>query len=447
MSEKSYKFSILTLGCKTNQSESDEIACSLSAAGLIYTDKFLSADVIVLNTCTVTLASDSKVRQLIRKIKDKNPNALLIVAGCYVVLNEESLKKENIAEFFTNEEKKDIPDFIIKKLDSLPRAEINKRQRQLFSQIHTRQLIKIQDGCRQYCAYCIVPFVRSRYISESPEKIIEAVNLASMAGLEEIVLTGTHIGKYGIEAGFKREACFSKKQEGEDNLKNLLRYILAKTDIRRIRLSSIEINELSDELIDFIARNKRIAPHLHIPLQSGSSRILNLMQRPYTAEFFSKKVNKIKEIIPDITLTTDVIVGFPQENEEDFYKTINIIEKYLFSKVHVFRFSPRPGTAAENMKGQVSDSIKYYRALLLRKYSDLIRKNYIKSFLGKEVSVLIERIDNKRLTACGMSEAYIKVTIPLKDKQALQKVVQGRIYEVRIIKADDISIEGELIKQ
>lgn len=446
---KSHKFSIITLGCKTNQSESDEIACRLSAAGLSYTDRYLGADVIILNTCTVTLASDSKVRQLIRKIKNKNPKALFILTGCYVVLNEKSLKKENIAGIFTNEEKKDIPGFILKNLGRLEEKEINENegQGQVFSQLHTRQLIKIQDGCRQNCTYCIVPFVRDRYKSESPQKIIKAVNLASRAGLEEIVLTGTHIGKYGIESSFNGATDYLKEKDTENNLKNLLEYILVKTGIKRIRLSSIEINELSEELVEFIAENKRIARHLHIPLQSGSSRILTLMQRPYTAEFFSKKINKIKEIIPDITLTTDVIAGFPGETEEDFYKTIDIIERYLFSKVHVFRFSPRPGTIAASMKEQIPENVKYYRALLLRNYCALIRKNYMKSFLQKEVSVLIEKIDEKELKAYGMSEAYIRVAIDLKNKMALKQVSQGRIYKARILKTEDSCITGELAGQ
>jgi len=441
--DKVYRFSILTLGCKTNQSESDEIARRLSEAGIIYSSNYLISDVVIINTCTVTMASDSKVRQLIRKIKKKNPSALLIVTGCYVILNHDFLEKENIGKIFTNEQKQKIPDFVIKKLGDVIKPEIKSSKETFFSNLHTRQLVKIQDGCRQNCTYCIVPFVRNKYISRDPERIIGEINLISQAGLEEIVLTGTHIGKYGIETNDKNEDSRINKT-GIYNLKNLLEQVLLKTDIKRIRLSSIEINELSDELVEIIAGSERIAKHLHIPLQSGSDRILKMMKRPYSTESFSKRLNKIKSIIPDISLTTDVIVGFPDESEEDFYKTVNFIEKFLFSKVHVFRFSPRPGTAAGKMENQISDNIKYYRAMFLRSYCDSIRKKYMEKFLKKQVSVLVEKTDKKEMTASGMSEEYVKVMIPLKNSRQAESVFQGRIYSVFVTEISERGLTGEL---
>ncbi len=450
--DKIYKFSITTLGCKTNQSESDEIAYRLTEAGMLYDEEYLDADVVIINTCTVTMASDSKVRQLIRKVKKKNPEALLIVTGCYVVLNEDFLEKENIGKIFTNEKKKNIPDFVIGRLGIKRDAGKVCGGDNFFSQIHTRQLIKIQDGCRQKCSYCIVPFVRSRYVSENPEKIIREINFVSGKGLEEIVLTGTHIGKYGIETvqnGKKYPPANSDFYGKEDtdvfDLGYLLKLILEKTDIRRIRLSSIEINEISDEIIDLIAGSGRIARHLHIPLQSGSDRILKLMKRPYNIDFFAKKLVKIKKAVPETALTTDIIVGFPDESEEDFYKTVNSIEKFLFSKVHVFRFSPRSGTVAESMKKQIPDSIRYYRALLLRNYCDSVRKKYIKSFLNKKVSVSVEKADKEKMTASGMSEEYIKVAIALKSGKDKDVIIQGRIYEVLVTGVSDTGLTGELL--
>ncbi|MDD3520572.1 MAG: tRNA (N(6)-L-threonylcarbamoyladenosine(37)-C(2))-methylthiotransferase MtaB [Actinomycetota bacterium] len=442
---KNNKFSILTLGCKTNQSESDEIAYKLSIAGMLYTGDYLTADVVIINTCTVTLASDSKVRQLIRKVKKKNRKALLIVTGCYVVLNEDFLQKENIGKIFSNEKKAEIPDFVINRFGRKTQINAESSKEDVFSQIHTRQLIKIQDGCRQKCSYCIVPFVRDKYISEPPEKIIKEIDLICRAGLEEIVLAGTHIGKYGIEISQNIDKDSIKKNKDIYSLKNLLELILEKTDIKRIRLSSIEVNELSEELIEIIANSRRIAKHLHIPLQSGSDRILKLMKRPYNIEFFSKKLIKIKEKIPEITFTTDVIVGFPDEREEDFYKTINLIEKFLFSKAHVFRFSPRPGTAAENMEKQVAENIKYFRALLLRNYCDLIRKKYIQGFLKKRVSVSIEKIDKEKEEAYGMSEEYIKTMLSLKNGKASEHISQGRIYDVLVTKIDENRLVGKLL--
>ncbi len=450
------KFSIYTLGCKTNQSESDYIASELSSHGFHIVSLKEKPDFSIINTCTVTSASDSKARQLIRRIKQSNPAGKIIVTGCFVVFNEKFLAENNIDFVIRNEDKYNIPELVYKifDMDSTSREqtsevyasgvntfktteiktahtpeayksemhmpEINtsgvdhtsdKIRHTLspmvpFQNIHSRALVKIQDGCEQNCSYCIVPLVRGRYKSIRPDSIIDTIKDLVSNGFEEIVITGIHIGKYGID--------FSQNYI----LTDLLKTILSSTEVKRIRLSSIEVNEINQDLIEIVKNsNGRVAQHFHIPLQSGSSRILKLMNRNYTAEYFLDTVKNIEKNLNGIAITTDIIVGFPGESETDFKKTLEMAKNVGFSKMHVFKFSPRTNTPAALMEGQISEVAKSNRSHIARKLGDELRDRYIKTNLNNELEVLCEEMDPESNLYSGTSGNYIKVYFKIKPDQ------------------------------
>lgn len=425
------KFSIYTLGCKTNQSESDYIASELISHGFELVSLKEKPDFSIINTCTVTSASDSKARQLIRRIKKSNPEGKIIVTGCFIVFNEKFLNENNIDFVIGNEKKYNIPELVYKLYNTgiTDKASTCNENLPGFStaiqnkNIHSRALVKIQDGCEQNCSYCIVPLVRGCYRSVSTESILDTVEKLVSNGFEEIVLTGIHIGKYGVDS------------DGNCTLTVLLELILNSTAIKRIRLSSIEINELTPELIEVIRVNKdRIAPHLHMPLQSGSNRILELMNRPYTRQYFLDKIKDIGEKIGDIAITTDIIVGFPEESETDFNETIDMAKKIGFSKMHVFKFSPRANTPASLMKKQISEIVKSDRSHTAIKLGEELRNSYLRSNTGNVLEVLCEEIIYPESDLCGgTSGNYIKVYFKVKPdwlKNNMFEVIRGKLFKI-----------------
>ncbi|MCL4418253.1 MAG: tRNA (N(6)-L-threonylcarbamoyladenosine(37)-C(2))-methylthiotransferase MtaB [Actinobacteria bacterium] len=430
------RFSVVTFGCKTNQTESDNIIGELTNSGLKLVEFNENPDFAVINTCTVTSASDKKARQMVRRIKMLNPAAKIIVTGCFVNFNDRFLKENNIDHVFTNEQKGEIADLI----------KGNSKQCKLLTEIeenlrlpgrHSRQFIKIQDGCEQRCSYCIVPYVRGAYRSETPLKIISDIDDAVKNERQEIVITGIHIGKYGIDFKDNDNFAIDDLIFSDLNLAVLLELITNKTQAARIRLSSIEINEITDELLDLMKDSGKIARHLHVPLQSGSSNILKKMGRPYDMDFFFKKINKIKKLIPDIALTTDIITGFPGESDEDFNHTLKACREINFSKIHAFKYSPRNHTAAACMYDQVNQEIKNKRSLNLRGIASELRKKYINLNKGKVLKVSVERINYDGNLASGMSENYIKIYFCLNGKK--EKIKTGQIVE---IKTDSVYLEG-----
>lgn len=425
---KSVRFSIATFGCKTNQSESDKMIMELLSYGFNLVEYNESPDFMVINTCTVTSISDKKARQFIRKIKLINPAAKIIVTGCFVDLNNKFLKENEILYIFPNNKKEEIAGFI-KKESGFKDLTVKNDKKQEFAGKHTRQFIKIQDGCEQKCSYCIVPFVRNKYKSESPLSIISDVVHAYSNGIEEIVITGIHIGKYGIDFKENSNNAIDDTLFSELDLNILCRFLITKTGIKRIRLSSIEINEITDELLNLIGTSNVIAKHLHIPLQSGSSRILEKMGRPYDMNYFFEKINKIKKMIPDIALTTDIIVGFPGETQSDFDETLEAVKKVNFSRIHVFKYSQRKLTPAAIMDNQVTEELKNERSLRLRKIALELRDQFISLNIGKTLQTAVERIDYIKNFANGMSQNYIKVYFPLNKDNKRTKT--GRIVNVK----------------
>jgi threonylcarbamoyladenosine tRNA methylthiotransferase MtaB len=288
------------------------------------------------------------------------------------------------------------------------------------NELHSRPIVKIQDGCEQNCTYCIIPRVRGEYYSTPESTILKTIERLSREGYGEVVLTGIHIGKYGAD------------MEDTTGLSDLLEKILSETVIDRIRISSIEINEIDDYLIDVLRKYwGRIAPHLHIPLQSGSNKILEKMGRPYNDNFFRKVVKKIRSRLPDIALTTDIMVGFPGETGEDFKKTLALVKEIGFSKLHVFKYSPRPETRAYDFEDQISSQEKNRRSKILRECGDQMREQFLDKNTGLVLDVAVEKEDGGRKMASGTSGNYIKVYF---KKRPGMEDLRGRIIKIKTVK-------------
>ncbi len=395
------KFYIHTLGCKVNQAETDMIAEELAQKGLQAVDLDQDPDWCIMNTCTVTAAADKKARQAVRKVKKTCPQAKLVVTGCFAELHGDYLKKEGVHVVLGNQDKMAIS-ALIKKQKGSPAPMVG----------HARPLVKVQDGCRQNCSYCIVPAVRGGYRSTPPQEVVARVNRAACSGYGEVVLTGIHLGKYGVDLG--KDCC----------LEDLVCTILDQTPIGRIRLSAVEIAEVTEGLLDLMAgQPQRICSHLHIPLQSGSNKILHAMGRPYSREFFLTRVEKIRQILPDVALTTDVMVGFPKESEDDYRLTAEAVREISFSKLHVFQYSKRKGTSAAELDGQIPAPIKKNRSRHLSQLGNTLRARFLQNNTGKRLAVVLEQIDGG--LGRGTSENYIRVS--LNPAPGMQK---GKIYDV-----------------
>ncbi len=432
------RFYIKTLGCKTNQYESDRLAKELILRGWDKVSEKDNPDICLVNTCTVTKQADRKSRQMLRKLISKNPDSKVIAMGCYVNRDKEELKDINgIFGVFPNEKKADLPD-ILEDILRIPKSSNFNINRTRLSNIelgrtkpeflnyssHTRALVKIEDGCDNFCSYCIVPYVRGKPISRNKKEIINEIKYLVSEGVKEVVLTGINIGIYG------------KELENETDLTGLIEEILKKTNIFRVRLSSIDVNNISSSLIDLLSENNRLCPHLHISLQSGSDRILKMMRRGYNIKQFQEKINKIRFKIPKIAITTDLIVGFPGEQERDFQANLKILKKLYFSKVHVFKYSERPGTIAEKMKDKVSSHLINMRSEKTLKLADKLRINYLKSNIGEKVKVLIENNGKNDYQKMGTSENYIKVLFGDRTSR------KGEIVDVLLQKVKDLRMEG-----
>ncbi len=405
------KFYIETFGCKVNSYESNFIKEALLKKGYLYVDSYFNADIIIVNTCTVTNTADTKCKKYIRKIKRELPNSILVVAGCSSQNNPLEYQKLDIDILLGNNNKSKIPEFIDNYLKNNKKLSLIDNNRDLpFENMeiddfdHTRAFIKIQDGCDNFCSYCIIPFTRGKCRSKKFDDVINEAQKLSLKH-QEIVLTGIHTGSYN------------------DNGKTLVDVIneIAKIDkIKRIRLSSVEITELDEKFMDMLKNNSKFCNHLHIPLQSGSDNILKKMNRKYDLNYFENKINEIRNIRPDISITTDIIVGFPNETANDFINTYEFSKKIAFSKIHVFPYSKRNGTASSQMK-EINNTEKTSRVHKLIELSNFLEKEYNEKFKGCIVDVLIEEIIGNK--SIGHTSNYLKVEI---DK----KLEKNKIYEI-----------------
>lgn len=379
------KFYIYTLGCKVNSYESRIMTEDLINAGYVEEkDNSIPADIYIINTCSVTNTADSKSLKLIRQAIKKNKDAIIVVCGCLAQAKPETVNIEGVDIVIGNKNKSKVSEYINeyvknknKKTDIYDISNVEFETMQLNNFDKTRAFIKIQDGCNNFCAYCIIPYTRGSVRSKPREDILNEIDHLTLNGHKEIVLTGIHTGNYGSEF---------------DNydFADLLNEIVKIKKLSRIRISSIEITELNDRVLEIIKDNNVLVDHLHIPLQSGSDEILKLMNRKYDTKYFIEKINKIRKIRPDISITTDVIVGFPNETDKNFNETIETIKKVDFSKLHVFPYSKREGTKAATMEGQVKEEIKKQRVMELLKLSKELENKYMNKFIGKTLTFIPE---------------------------------------------------------
>lgn len=408
-------FNIITLGCKVNAYESEIMKELLLNAG--YKEEKENPEVVIINTCSVTNMADSKSRKMVRRYKRENPNTILVVCGCSTQNKKEEYEQMDIDILLGNKDKSKIVTLInnfknnhekyIKFYDDRDLDFEDMTVKEFTS--HARAFVKIQDGCNNFCSYCVIPYVRGNIRSKNFNKALEEIKTLVKNNHKEIVLTGIHTGSYGAGLNY--------------DLSDLLHEMNKIEGLERIRISSIEVTELNDKFLNELKENKKICNHMHIPLQAGSDEILKKMNRKYDLKYFFEKINKIREIRPDISITTDVIVGHPYETEELFLKTIETCQKIKFAKIHVFPYSKRDGTASSRMSNQVSDVDKKIRSHKLIEISNELEKEYAKKFIGKKLDVLIE--ENCGEKSIGHTSNYLRLEIP--------KILEiNQIYEILV---------------
>lgn len=409
------KFNIVTFGCKVNQYESNMMKERMLSSNFFYVENISEANIIVVNTCSVTNVADKKCLKMIRRIKREYPNSILVVAGCSSQNKQEIYENLDIDILIGNKDKSKI-DILLKEYIKTHKKYVkfyNDRKLDFEDMLisdynHVRAFIKIEDGCDNFCSYCIIPYVRGSVRSKKFETVIKEAKLLTQKGHKEIVLTGIHTGHY---------------MDNDYDLTDLINELSKIEDLLRIRISSIEITELNDKFLNMLSTNKKVCDHLHIPLQAGSDEILKKMNRKYDLKYYEEKIKKIRMIRPNISITTDIIVGFPYETDKLFNETLEFSRKMNFSKIHVFPYSIRLGTSAANMPNQVDESIKKERVKKLMDLSEIMEKEYYNKFVGKELDILVEECDNN--VSIGHSSNYLMIRLN-------EKLEVGQIYK-RII--------------
>jgi len=422
------KVGICSLGCKVNIYESEVVTDLLKKGGYEIVPFEDKADIYIINTCSVTNESDKKSRKMINRAKKNNSEAIIVVMGCYSQVSSDDIEADII---LGNKDKSKIVeilnDFIRdreskKIIYDLSSVEFEKMEISHFDN-HTRAFVKIQDGCNAFCSYCIIPYTRGRVRSKNKEDVIEEVSRLVKDGYKEIVLTGIHTGRYGIDIN--------------SSLYELLCELVKIPNIYRIRLSSIEINEVTPEIIDLYKNNKIMARHLHVPLQSGSNKILKLMNRRYNKEEFMEMIDKLREI-EDISLTTDLIVGFPNETDDDFEETMDTLKKIHFTKIHTFPYSRRRGTVADKMDGHISGDIKKKRVHEVIELSNEYENEYYKSKISKVYDGVVERHNNGLVVV--HTSNFIPVIIDDNDN-----IENNSIVNVKIERVDGLNVYGRVV--
>ena len=423
-------FAIATLGCKVNTYESQGYESSLLAKGYTEVSFKEKADIYVINTCAVTNTAGSKSRQKIHQAKALNPDAIIAVVGCYVQTAKEQLEvMEQVDVLVGSAGKHELADRIEKALHG--EKQVNQlqdvRALRVFESLpvqhfehQTRAFLKIQDGCNQFCSYCIIPFARGAERSLPEDQVISIARNLCQSGHREIVLSGIHTGRYGRDL--------------KTNLTHLMKRMVNEVEhLERIRISSIEMNEITDELLDFMQHEPKIARHLHIPIQSAENTVLKNMNRPYTVEWFKERVDYIRTLMPDVSISSDVIVGFPQESEEQFETTMRNIEDMKLSFLHIFPYSKRDFTKAAKMPGHLENKIKKDRASRLAQCSKALYTAYKETFIGKEVDVLFEKEVDGMLF--GHTSEYLEVLCKLDPKylHQMKRVVINELEGDRLL--------------
>ena len=418
----------ITLGCKVNAYETEFVLSKFLNDGFLIDNE--NPDIIIINTCSVTNTSDAKSRKVINKVIRENKDAIIVVMGCMIEAHKDYLN-DGVSIIIGNKDKSKILDLVKDYIKNEEQKKIlysdfDNEFEDMFienMQEHTRAYVKIQDGCENFCSYCIIPYTRGKQRSKNPDKVIEEITKLIKNGYKEIVLTGIHTGHYGSDI--------------DTTFPELLKRIVKIPNLMRLRISSIEVTELNDDFLNVLKEEKVIVDHLHIPLQSGSDTILKNMNRKYLSKYFEDKINTIREIRPNISITTDIIVGFPGETDELFKETIDFIKQIKFAKIHVFPFSVRHGTKAELMDNQISEKVKKERVQRLVAISNELEKEYLKKFLHKDVMVLIETSNNN--ISIGHTSNYLKVKIN-------EYIPNNSLVKVKINSLDNLVLEGSYEK-
>ena len=424
----------ITLGCKVNQYETNAMAQKFLEKGyevleenrVNNLDKV--PDICIINTCTVTNMSDRKSRQMLRKVKETNPQTVVVAVGCYAQVAKDTLKEiPEIDLVLGNNEKVNIVEYVEKYLsEHIDNIEIEdvmqSREFSDFGDItfteKTRAVIKIQDGCDRFCSYCIIPYARGRVRSRKPQSIISEIEKIAEEGIKEVVITGIHIASYG------------KDFKNEYHLIDLLEEINKIKLIERIRLGSIEPLLITDEFVERLKKLDKVCHHFHLSLQSGCDETLKRMNRRYTTEQFEEITRRLRNTYEDVKLTTDIIVGFPGETEEEFNETYKFLEKIKLTKTHVFKYSPRKGTKAADMPNQLDGTVKDERSKALIELNDINEHEFTEKFIGRVMDVLIEKeIKDKPDYYEGYTRNYIKVIVHCMSADITGKIVDVEIKE------------------
>ena len=429
------KIAFKTLGCRVNLYETDALASRFKAAGYEIVDADENTDIFVVNTCTVTNQSDQKCRQALHQIRRQHPESLIVATGCMVNHRKNELLENKTVDYAIDNERKYALFNIIDKHFKGEQVDPEGLDVDLFGYqpafdtFHTRSLIKIHDGCNNFCSYCLIPMVRGRATSRSDKDIYDNIRSVVDHGFKEIVLTGVNMGRY---------------QYQDVNFEGLVENILNIDGDFRLRISSIEPDNFSDRFLRLF-ENEKLAPHMHICLQSGAENTLKAMRRHYTAAEFKNMCERIKTAIPDFNITTDLIVGFPGETEEDFLESAELCREIGFSHIHTFKYSVRNGTKAATMPNQIPEKIKTERSAVIRNISAENKKRYFEQMIGKQQKMLIERISSDGI-AQGYGENYIPMRLKgkhLEKNTFVDVIVDGIIgkgdkAEVRVIQTDTI---------
>ena len=426
-----------TLGCKVNHYETEAIWQLFKDANYDRVEFETNADVFVINTCTVTNTGDKKSRQIIRRAIRQNPDAVVCVTGCYAQTSSaEIMEIPGVDIVVGTQDRHKLLDYIQQFQDE--RQPINGvgniMKNRTYEELEvpyftdrTRASLKIQEGCNNFCTFCIIPWARGLMRSRDPEKVVEQATQLVNSGYKEIVLTGIHTGGYGQDLK-------------NYNLAQLLRDLDTIEGLERIRISSIEASQLTDEVIDVIGNSNKVVRHLHIPLQSGSDDVLKRMRRKYTMAHFSERLTKLHQALPDLAVTSDVIVGFPGESEDEFQETYDFIVNHHFSELHVFPYSPRIGTPAARMDNQIDEETKNVRVHKLISLSNQLAKEYASKFEDEVLEVIPEEMGEEPHTLVGYADNYMKVRFEGDDS------LIGQIVKVKIVKANYPINEGKAIR-
>ncbi|MCI7238771.1 MAG: tRNA (N(6)-L-threonylcarbamoyladenosine(37)-C(2))-methylthiotransferase MtaB [Anaerococcus sp.] len=428
-------FNIITLGCKVNQYESEAVEEIFKDRG--FTKEQEGADVYVINTCTVTNMSDRKSRQMISRARKNNPDAIIAVMGCYSQVKPEEVSEiEGVDIVLGSRNKEEVvelceqmlanKDHIEKFVEVSDSKEIEDLQISNQSEM-TRAYMKIQDGCNMYCSYCLIPYARGNVVSRDMASIIEESKRLAQNGFKEIVLTGIHVASYGLD--FKDE---------DLSLINVIEEVAKVDGIERIRLSSMEPRHITRDFLERMKATGKACDHFHLSLQSGSDKVLKAMNRKYDTSTYKEKVDLIREVFPNAGLTTDIIVGFPTESDEDHRETVEFVKDIKFSKTHLFKYSKREGTRASKMSSQVDGNVKKQRLKDLEQIEEANKKEFLDKQVGKTLSVLFEGKSDMEGYKSGYSTNYLRVNTQ-------DQVLSNEIRDVRIIDTIGDELIGKLV--